>query len=286
MVKNQHIVPRFYLRRFSKQTSNKFNNDKKNKLSSYSKTTNTWHESNVYKKGSLEYYYDIEKLGENKQIIENTFSELEASFAVFLNKLIKKLSDTSNINKELILKYEEKLELSLYVAVQMVRVPNYRNLNVFNCKKLIEFIFNMHPSLNPLNFDINEIEIDETHLHGNLLFKNLNVYTEYLSTKHFIFLKNKTNTSFITSDNPVSWLNPNQGLISPNLNIVYPLSNEYCLLIVGDNSPHFKYRNRLLEIEDVNFIKLLNKSIFEVSTEYIYTHPDKKSDLDYLFNIV
>lgn len=55
----------------------------------YLKITNTWHEPNVYKKGSLEYYYDIEKLGENKQIIKNTFSKLESSFAVFLNKLMK-----------------------------------------------------------------------------------------------------------------------------------------------------------------------------------------------------
>jgi len=118
MVKQQHYVPRCYLKNFANSNE---------QIWAYDKSTDKVFLSKIEGVASEKFFYDSERLDKaagQKQFIEKALSLLEGQAGTVFPELLGKLSG----NRSVRMHPNEKYFLAHYIAVQMLRTREHRRL--------------------------------------------------------------------------------------------------------------------------------------------------------------
>ena len=232
MVKNEHYVPRFYLRRFA-------NNDK---IYAYDLEKDNLFQTNINKIGCNNYFYDVdsnvlkeslseykdiykipddifEKECEDIQFIEKTLSRLEDKFSVLLNKFEM---DYSIINDEEFLK-----TFFLFMHTQSIRTKGFRNglENIASQTKTWLEKINIKNVNYPIELEAKDIaklnQIKELLSLSSVYKKALSFFDAY----NIYIGVNNTDIDFIISDNPMSYF-----LVGFN-DICFPVNSKLSIIM-------------------------------------------------------
>lgn len=232
MVKNEHYVPRFYLRRFA-------NNDK---IYAYDLEKDNLFQTNINKIGCNNYFYDVdsnvlkeslseykdiykipddifEKECEDIQFIEKALSRLEDKFSVLLNKFEM---DYSIINDEEFLR-----TFFLFMYTQSIRTKGFRNglENIASQTKIWLEKFNIKNVNYPIELEAKDIaklnQIKELLSLSSVYKKALSFFDAY----DIYIGVNNTDIDFIISDNPMSYF-----LVGFN-DICFPVNSKLSIIM-------------------------------------------------------
>lgn len=232
MVKNEHYVPRFYLRRFA-------NNDK---IYAYDLEKDNLFQTNINKIGCNNYFYDVdsnvlkeslseykdiykipddifEKECEDIQFIEKALSRLEDKFSVLLNKFEM---DYSIINDEEFLR-----TFFLFMHTQSIRTKGFRNglENIASQTKTWLEKLNIKNVNYPIELEAKDIaklnQIKELLSLSSVYKKALSFFDAY----DIYIGVNNTDIDFIISDNPMSYF-----LVGFN-DICFPVNSKLSIIM-------------------------------------------------------
>lgn len=232
MVKNEHYVPRFYLRRFA-------NNDK---IYAYDLEKDNLFQTNINKIGCNNYFYDVdsnvlkeslseykdiykipddifEKECEDIQFIEKALSRLEDKFSVLLNKFEM---DYSIINDEEFLR-----TFFLFMHTQSIRTKGFRNglENIASQTKTWLEKLNIKNVNYPIELEAKDIaklnQIKELLSLSSVYKKALSFFDAY----NIYIGVNNTDIDFIISDNPMSYF-----LVGFN-DICFPVNSKLSIIM-------------------------------------------------------
>lgn len=232
MVKNEHYVPRFYLRRFA-------NNDK---IYAYDLEKDNLFQTNINKIGCNNYFYDVdsnvlkeslseykdiykipddifEKECEDIQFIEKALSRLEDEFSVLLNKFEM---DYSIINDEEFLR-----TFFLFMHTQSIRTKGFRNglENIASQTKTWIEKLNIKNVNYPIELEAKDIaklnQIKELLSLSSVYKKALSFFDAY----DIYIGVNNTDIDFIISDNPMSYF-----LVGFN-DICFPVNSKLSIIM-------------------------------------------------------
>lgn len=232
MVKNEHYVPRFYLRRFA-------NNDK---IYAYDLENDNLFQTNINKVGCNNYFYDVdsnvlkeslseykdiykipedifEKECEDIQFIEKSLSRLEDKFSVLLNKFEM---DHSIINDEEFLR-----TFFLFIHTQSIRTKGFRNEleNIASQTKTWLEKLNIKNVNYPVELETKDIaklnQIKELLSLSSVYKKALSFFDAY----DIYIGVNNTDIDFIISDNPMSYF-----LVGFN-DICFPVNSKLSIIM-------------------------------------------------------
>lgn len=278
MVKNEHYVPRFYLRRFS-------NNDK---IFAYDLENGNMFQTNINKIACNNYFYDInptelkqelevyhkiynlpdeyfEKTSDDIQFIEKALSRLEDKFAVMLNKFEKDYS---------LLKDEEFLStLFLFLRMQSIRTRSFRNGLENLATQTTQWLKSLkikNVENYPLDLEPNEIaklnQLKEIISLPSLYDKSKKFFGNY----EFYVGVNNTNLNFIISDNPLLYFE-----IGFN-DICFPVNPKLAIIMqVPEAKEEFKLCN--IKPDENGIINLTNKEVLK------YNVLQQNTNAKYLF---
>ena len=261
--KNQHYVPKFYLRNFS----------------SNGKSLNIFNISNrkiiigdsIKNQCSDDYFYGKDG------IIENTFQNIESVSC----ELLKKIITEQYVPK---LKSQEHTILQLFIVTLYSRTKfKYDELNEI-INKIGKSTLEMYPDVDKDLLSKVVVKYDYP-----LQFPLLNAFSSYHLAQDLKInlLINRSNTSFITSDHPVVYYNKlaenirnygTVGLASKGLLIFLPLSPEVLLLLydasiykIGNKKDLVNYLDKKEDVENINLLQWLS------SYDNIYFFNDSES---------
>lgn len=295
----QHYVPRFYLRKFSLININDSKNDKKNKLIVFDKLHNKQYLSNVYNSACINHFYDLDNINNKKfkQIFENEFSLIEKDFSNLLDKFINICNHKENYFSSLIINKEEREEFSYYLVIQLLRTKKFRDLqksihqNSLNNSIRFYKLYKKNYLNDECNLNPGDLVVNEKKFHLNTLTNDelINKLIYFLSNSYWTFLHNNTNLPFITSDNPLCRIptitNSANLELSPFISelseFYFPISPKLAVCIYRDNSIFCKIQgkkliNRLMPLNNINFVNDINKYQFIMSHEKVFFHPNNK----------
>ena len=264
--KNQHFVPKFYLREWCKPGTDQ--------VFVYDNTTKISWPCNIDKIAAENYFYDFdlkEFFSEETvnalcssgiapngrlQIIENMFSEnLEGPFATHFAEIIEKARESTPwIRRECyFVSSEIKEALSVYLAFQFFRTKAIRSFIKESGDRIAQFA----RRLGAPEEKIEEITLSKERakrIHNRMLLDKEQImksaYLFYRLT--WILGVNKTNGLFYTSDNPIALRGHEKtdhlhgvGLSTPGVEIAYPLSPDLILVMVdGEYHKHVQPKDR------------------------------------------
>lgn len=266
--KNQHYIPKFYLRNFSFENNGK-------QIGVYNLSNEIFvRKAKLKTQGSKNFFYGQDG------VIEDELANIENTLAQQLNKI------TSNeiIPRKLT---KEHLNLLAFVCITDLRNPvkinSFRNGLSEMGKRLTE----LDPNIDLKNF-IPTISHDDA---VKMTMSNIPEVIEEILDLDFKILKNITKQPFLTSDFPIvkynqflesrNWSLSKSGYGLSGLQIIIPLNSELMLLFydseiykVGDKKQKIVSINDLLDIENLNILQFVNcfESIFfneNTSEEYI-----------------
>jgi hypothetical protein len=304
-VKNQHYVSQFYLKQWTNNKKQLFVYDKKQKKS---------FTSNVNVVASSRFFYDLPEIDDNKkveiieklkkdgfedayindlfqeQVLENSFSQLEAIVAPLLNQIIKKIDDVSALSEEWIKNYpiftnDDKQIFAHYIASQLVRTNKHK---LFQEDMTIQLFDGMKRVYKNNTNDNLIVEVDNDYHEWQYLSNILPLTLEFskiLESYKWIIYRNFTDMPFYISDNPVAQYGQlgKVGLKEKGVEIRFPLSPRYELVI---HEPTFLYEQySLLDINNIHILDNLIDNIHQSndlqiqnSESQVYTNLD-----DYTF---
>lgn len=246
--KNQHYVPKFYLRNFSYQNNKK-------QIGVFNIKNNFYYPTSKLKtQGSKNFFYGCDGK------IEEGLSEIEGYLSKTINNiLIKKEVPGVNSNGH--------FDLRLFIALTDLRNPT----RVENMKTIIEDVKN-NLLLSEPDIDLSRFVPSYSHedIIKSLLSKSFEM-ADVIADLDFKLLINKTHLPFISSDFPVvkynqflenaKWNHSKVGYGIVGLQIFVPLNSELTLIFfdsniykVGDRKK--KYLDITVE-HDINAINLL-----------------------------
>ncbi|SMG28821.1 Protein of unknown function [Marivirga sericea] len=243
--KNQHYIPKFYLRYFAYKGREQIGIH--NTQSGYTFST-----AKLKKQGSKNFFYG------NDGVIEEHLGKLESKLAL----VIKRIRDNHLLPKK---NSKDYVTLLHFIALTHLRNPVAMQQELDANKQKREKVAELYPyhETKQLIPEITNIEaISASLLSVSYLVRNL------LDLECKILI-NKTKKGFITSDLPVvrynqfleerKWPHGKSGFGKIGLQIFIPLSHELCLILY--DSAIYKVGNRKEErivIDDVNDIDQLN----------------------------
>jgi hypothetical protein len=262
--KNQHFVPQFYLRHFSKPPNYKsigvWNIDG-NKFAS---------NAAIKKQACKKYFYD------NNGVFEDSLSRIEWGSSLVLTEIINthKLPESNQ---------DAHLILLIFLVNQAERTSYAADMVNESIDKLLRVTFRQDKSTNAyLSNSKIELERPTTYL-LNIASKLFPIIAD-LGIK---ILKNNTEIKFITSDNPVvkynqfmalkKWPGGHTGWAAIGLQVFYPIHPNLCLVFFDKNIYRFGHRQRkLIEINNINDIEQINKLQYLNAYRNIYFNPTVK----------
>lgn len=230
------------------------------------------------------YFYNVEELGEHKQIIEKWFCEIEGE----LSTLLKHILNTININPEnrnsdiFNISKDNRGNLSAQMAMQITRTSEFRSGFSSIYEQLKEGLpFASIPGCNKSGFRrIHNLEI--------LSCKMSNFYANLFSDRHFLFLVNHTDVPFITSDNPVITIDHRinkeepTSAISKELTYYYPISPNIAIEVYDKNI--LKTDMLYYDVFDSKVIASYNGQILQNSTRFLISNtnlnPNERRDYE------
>lgn len=233
LVRNQHYVPQFYLRKFGSGKKTK------RKVWVFNKKTLALKEEFVKNIASSDYFYDIEEefvlegySEDKRQLFEEFFGNLETKVSNSFDKLINKVEDIYEKSAIFDIEYEDRMNLSHFITFQFFRTNSFREkISSFQEDVLVDIskILKKEPIL------LNESQKKLLHLEFfKAYFESDMLIHKSIYNRTWIILKNNTNLKICTSDNPVYLeqfrdLGPyGYSILTADL-IVFPLTPKYIL---------------------------------------------------------
>lgn len=263
--KHHHYVPRFYLSRFTNTTG---------RICVFDKQTGKIFHSTPENIGRQNQFYRLDELAEDgidPLEMEKQFADLEYQTSNITNNWFLQFSHTDKliipeINRDLI---------SLFIVTQLLRTIEAREI-------LVQFTSAVQKNYDSLS--------DAKNLHASLLWNDdlINKMKKRISDCIWIFGRNKSSTSFCTSDHPVliKSFDNKEWLLGPRIfdkgmYVVYPLSPT---LIMYCKDPEHWGKMKIFEnlISPVEFtddmVKHENSGQIGMSYRFVYS-----SDNDFNF---
>lgn len=256
--KNQHFVPKFYLRNFSY-----LNNDKQ--IGLYNTRTKFYFKTAPLKsQGSRDFFYGVDG------VIENNLAEIEGHLSTTIKQIIKE-----NLHE---LNQEDHYRILLFIVLTDLRNPS--RINGF-----LKMIHETRAKLleeSPETVNIDELLPLPTHeecVRSSL--ENYPGIVEGIRDLKYKILFNTTDTPFLTSDNPVvkynqflewkRWKQSKTGYGSAGLQIFIPLNPEITFLLFDANSYDLgNERYNIYQIRNSEDVDQLNLLQFINCIETIY----------------
>ena len=219
IAKIQHYVPRFILKNFS--------DGKKLQVWVFDKKTGNQFKTHIKNIASESGFYNFNFKGESLTI-EPSLSDMEAQ----ASEILKRILAERNIS---ILRDEEKLVLSRFIALQFVRTRQWRELikNVSKEMKKTLKERGLDPEEDDNFREINEIDAKLQQVRSIL---KVDEFTPHFYSKKWVLLKANNNNPFYISDNPIALQNMfdygpygNIGLAVKGIEIYFPISKTYSI---------------------------------------------------------
>jgi hypothetical protein len=263
-VKQQHFVPRCYLKNFANPQEQIFVMDK-NIQKCYSTNIKNIANLTYFNDFPVEFLSEEYKEKEKSQVIEKELSKYETKFSNFLNEIIIRLENIERHEySNEVIEQEFKSHFSFFLALQLGRTMNQRQkiqntlqdisdlkskLDESSTKKQGYLNFSIPEPLNP-NQSINfnnlirfSVEKDASAQHlffiMDILDKGLNSNITKIFANHIWFFGiNSTSIPLLTSDTPIvikPYQNHGLGIDSYGVQVAYPISPKY-LLVMHENS--------------------------------------------------
>lgn len=222
LAKNQHYVPQFILKRFC--------TGKKPQIWVFDKHNDRSFKTNIRNIASETSFYDID-IDNIPATFEYSLTEVETKVSPIIKQIVK-------IGEIGFLSLEDRIWLSYFLAVQLLRTKKHRE-GFREFDKLLNEWFAKN------GYDIKQLEgyqeaTEETiKLHGLKSLTGAKEYVVHLLEKTWILMKARPGFPFITSDHPICMQNMidygprgNLGLKVPGIEIYFPLSSTLCLSMI------------------------------------------------------
>ncbi|HNW82999.1 MAG TPA: DUF4238 domain-containing protein, partial [bacterium] len=289
--KNQHYIPKFYLRNFS------YNGNKK-QIGIFNTNNGFYFDRATLKdQASKDFFYGYDGK------IEGDLSKIEH----YVSSAIREVVENRVLPRK---GSEEHLKLLMFMALNdtrnPVRIEGMKNMFLEMGKKLLE--------IDP-NTDISKLVPSPSHqdtIKNSL--SNIKVVLDYTKDLDFKLLINRTDRPFISSDCPnvrynqflelKKWGHSKTGYGTTGLQIFIPLSSEVTIIFfdsgiykVGDKKKHLYCINKQQDVDSINVLQFVNciESIYfdekasEKYIKYLYNLSLKykkaniaRSDLNYI----
>lgn len=278
----QHYVPRLYLKNFSVSKNNTCYVFVKQK---YGKRI---FETNIENIAVEKNFYTVEKLKDKNTWEKFYANTVEPQFNSQLNKIILKCSNMLLVDGVKIINDQDKQELALDLAIQIMRGKIVRN-------KEIELYNKLSPGI------LDSIEykkFKQTREYCEKLLKNKDTFkevvyrltmnsdlikklTNVLYNKGWVLFQTVDNAEFITSDSPLMVINGNRldatpfknGLALDDTVISFPISPDLLLMLYSKNK-FFGYFNnndgcRFWIDKEINFVHTINYLQYEQCNKFV-----------------
>jgi hypothetical protein len=250
--KNQHYVPKFYLRNFSYQQDEK-------QLGLFNLNNQFFiDQAPIKSQGSKKFFYG------DDGIIENKLSKIEDNLA----RIIKYIINNKKLPKKAT---DEYFDLLAFIALTDLRNP----VKIENTKEIFDEMKNRTLELYP-NTDTKKILPSSTHQEIiELSLSHLEYLLPYIIDLDFKLLINKTKSPFISSDFPLikynqflewkKWKYSKTGFGTVGLQLFIPLNSEVSIIFfdpaiykVGDKKQKSHIITNEQEIDSLNILQFLN----------------------------
>lgn len=228
IAENQHYVPQFLLRNFSFRKKSKKGGKEEQYIYAFDKHTDKAFTPNIKGIASETGFYNF-YVGEEDRSLEPSLAELENK----TQEGIKKLIETENLGS---LNYEDKAWISLFVAIQYLRVKKQR-------EALKQFTNDMSERVKSMGINPEELDGFEKLTDEQIKIKTLESFakdspllSQLISNKICLLFKSPKGYPLYISDNPVVMHNDenfmpygNIGFAVPGIQIYLPISTSLCL---------------------------------------------------------
>ena len=240
----QHYVPSFYLKQFGRE------------LYCYDKHLDKIYKTKYQNLGYSKLFYDTP---ESKDTFEQYLSMLDNKFAPVYTDIIK--NESLHTIKNIYIFF-------IFLACQMWRTQDKR-------KEITNMLEGVRMKLKGSRLEkqvpSNEDEIKTFQM--GMLLDPLFEFSEILSRKKWVILKNNTKKTLFTSDNPFVLHNSlkfgpftgNLGLLVKGIEIHFPLNNNLVLFSYDETTHGIKDNSYEMDSENVkheNFLQTINSSRF------------------------
>jgi len=240
--KKQHFVPRLYLKRFA---------DDRHKLFVFDKTLFKSFSADIADIAQEKFFYDIpeseesQKLGMNVQVVETALARIERYLAPTFEAILRRIESKHAKN---IFRPEHRTYMSVFLALQATRTKEFRTLMTELAEKTLNatlkpMIEENFPNVSSDTFEIKLKKEFKPLYHDGFIFnfEHQRRFAAILHNHIWIVGANSTRQPFYVSDHPVvKWrhlpspntsLHTNMGIASPGIEIAFPLSPKYILLL-------------------------------------------------------
>jgi hypothetical protein len=245
-VKNQHYVPRSYLRKFANADEQVYVFDKVTAKSFQTHIRGVASQAGFYDFGSdileqfeeyLRQHPDLEidpqvtRTALDPQLIEHDLSQQEGIFARVLDDLVAKVEATGRIDEG------DRLLMAYFLTIQLLRTPDTRNLIIEAQEKLANEIgtrfFDFAEKHLGMRFDREYAALE----HAKFMYNPeiIGEFTRVLQGHIWRIGVNHTGEPLYTSDHPIIMRShadlPSRGIASPGIEISFPLTPNYVLVL-------------------------------------------------------
>lgn len=290
-----HFIPQFYLQGFVDPKNSPY-------VWVYRKDDGAIIKSSVKDTAVHRHYYSFTtKTGiRDSQTLEKWFSEIEASVAKIYRKILRKKP----------LNNEERSRFATFLALTLTRVPNYRENMIdkptAQLMKRMQIIMASHKQhfethIKKFEKDTGEkisvpieqlreyilkgdydVKVGNPDYSLSFMFSSAKEVAPIFHRMRWAFLETTDDEYFLTSDNPLYYLDPSYkpgsfygvGLMNKNLEVTFPLSRNLALLATWEGLTGYHQANSSIR-------KTLNSRTIISAQNFVFA-PDKSSKLSEL----
>jgi hypothetical protein len=286
--KKQHYVPQTYLRRFS------FSDSSAQKIFVLHKDKSKIFCANIRDTASERHFYTVKKI-DDKYLWENTYAkEIEPLMSNILSRIISQCENELIQDHSSVLTPEMKKQLSISMVCQLLRGKQSRKFerNIY-AEVVPSIIKDAREHFEPMEETSEEIlkaaiEDDDyfklASMQATFDAKRLEKYTNIILRKCFLVFRLIGNAEFITSDNPVMFLDAlslnakpfSNGLAQNTTVVCFPVSPKLLIaaydpkLYFGTLSEYDGMLNFLDCCKEQSFIKMQNHKQYEQCFNQVY----------------
>ncbi len=281
-VKRCHYLPQFYLRKFADDEGKFWVFDRHRREYRLQTPKNTAVERN--------FYMIFDDGGTKNQEIEQWLSQLEGAASEAIRKL----------EREEAITFDDRIVISLFAALMMTRVPDFRKTIDELSQKLSKAVLQLEAQFreaNPIVVNKNDKDkvaqtekVEENRLavtpsdtgrfaitktdHLRGMLETANEVGQILASRNWLIVKSASTSAFITSDNPFVILPPPNhhpargvGVATPGAKSIIPLSSAMSLVVVSPgNQIAFVDADRM-KVRSINIATALNSDYFLIARE-------------------
>ena len=263
---HSHTVPVAYLANFGING----NEQRESRIYFYNVHENKTNQAKVGKFPVINHFYDINELGEQKQIIEKFFgNKIEGELATLLRGLLGTIiidpqrRDCSSLQIE-------KEQLSAQFALLITRTEAFRDYY----KDIYQQIKDGFPYADIPQYS--KTDFQRIHTSEILDFGMSNFYANLFCDWHWVFIINHTELPFITSDNPVIRIDHSKktnkpiSAVSPEVTYFVPLSPTVAVEILHKDI--LKKDLVLFDVYQIKNVASYNKEIIKNCTRFLFSN--------------